>query len=58
MCSSMFTPGGGGTGTAENTSGPRYREASGRKRREDGAEQSKKKKTTQTSLNGQTMEEQ
>lgn len=39
MCSSMLTPGGGGTGTAENTQGPIYRQASGRQRREDGAEQ-------------------
>lgn len=49
----MFTPGWGGTGTAENTQGPRYRQASGRQRREDGAEQNKTKQNN-TNINERT----
>lgn len=55
MCSSMFTPGGGGTGTAENT---RPQIQAGQRKTEGWMEGSRAKqdKTIQTSMNdGQTM---
>lgn len=57
MCSSMFTPGGGGTGTAENTR-PQI-QAGQRKTEKEGWSRAKQNKTIQTSMNdGQTMEKQ
>lgn len=42
MCSSMFTPGGGGTGTAENIKRPPKQDEGG----EDEAEQSRTRQTS------------